>query len=245
MNPDDLYMVLEGVPRAGPGSDAATREAILRLPALPENPVVVDLGCGPGRQTLVLAKELGCRVTAIDIYAPFLARLAQAAAQQGLAERIATCLADLNDLNFPRDTVDLFWAEGALYLLGFEDALFLLRPMVKPGGFVVASEVTWLTDEPPEEARLFWDEEYPDMANVAGNRHKIERAGFELYERFMLRPQDWWPDYYFPVAQRIATLRPDATPEMSELLDAFEREIMLFRKHGTAYGYVFYLMRRI
>ncbi|MBU1742495.1 MAG: class I SAM-dependent methyltransferase, partial [Proteobacteria bacterium] len=70
MNWEAFFTLHQDIPREGPGSDTATRQAINRLPALPEKPAVLDLGCGPGKQTLVLAWELGVPVIAIDFHQP-------------------------------------------------------------------------------------------------------------------------------------------------------------------------------
>jgi ubiquinone/menaquinone biosynthesis C-methylase UbiE len=43
--------------------------------------VVVDAGCGTGRQTLALAKELGTLVHAVDSYEPFLSDLRRRAGE--------------------------------------------------------------------------------------------------------------------------------------------------------------------
>ncbi|HEX8823356.1 MAG TPA: class I SAM-dependent methyltransferase, partial [Archangium sp.] len=57
---DAFFLLHTDLPREGPGSDDCTREALRRLrPWLPASPRVLDLGCGPGKQTLVLARELG------------------------------------------------------------------------------------------------------------------------------------------------------------------------------------------
>jgi len=246
MNADDLYTILDGLPRSGPGSDAATREAILRLPTRPgRDGRVLDLGCGPGRQTLVLAQDLKCRVIALDIHAPFLAQLSMAAVGQGLAERITPALADIATLDFAEESLDIVWAEGSLFLLGVRETLDLIWPMVKKDGYVVASEVSWLVDHPPADIEAYWAEEYPDMRDIRGNVDRMAQAGFEVFEHFVLKPKDWWPDYYLPLTQRLAALRTDADPSLLELIEMFEREILMFQQHHESFGYVFYVMQKM
>ena len=80
-----LFRLYADLPRQGPGSDAVTLDIMRRLPPLPTGARVLDLGCGSGRQTLVLARELGVPVIAVDLYREFLDRLERAAAEQGLA----------------------------------------------------------------------------------------------------------------------------------------------------------------
>ena len=49
MDLEALFTLHSGIPREGPGNDAATREASWRLsPPAPE-PHIFDLGCTPGR----------------------------------------------------------------------------------------------------------------------------------------------------------------------------------------------------
>ena len=48
-----------GLAKQGPGSDESTRRALALVPELPLAPKILDLGCGPGRQSLVLVRETG------------------------------------------------------------------------------------------------------------------------------------------------------------------------------------------
>ena len=64
--PPQFFELHTGLPREGPGDDSITRRAVGLLPELPQDPVVIDAGCGPGGQTLVLASALGVKVTAIS-----------------------------------------------------------------------------------------------------------------------------------------------------------------------------------
>jgi cyclopropane fatty-acyl-phospholipid synthase-like methyltransferase len=47
------------------------------LTDLPENPRLLDIGCGPGMQTIELAKISNAKITALDFYQPFLDELAK------------------------------------------------------------------------------------------------------------------------------------------------------------------------
>jgi methylase of polypeptide subunit release factors len=60
------------LPREGPGDDASTECALRLLQHLPPRPRILDIGSGPGAQTLVLARATGGTVTAIDVHQPFL-----------------------------------------------------------------------------------------------------------------------------------------------------------------------------
>ena len=239
-----MFELFEGLPRQGPGSNACTREALRRLGPLPPEPRVLDLGCGGGRSALVLAAALRTRVIAVDLHRPFLDQLRAAARERGLEHLIEARCADMAAPGVPVGSIDLVWSEGALYLLGFERGLRLWRRLLAPGGFVVASECSWLTPDPPAEAAAFFCAGYPGMAGIERNVERARAAGFVPIDQFPLPPGGWWDEYYTPLEARIAQLAPDAAPELAALLDETRREIELYRRHGDSYGYVFYLLRQ-
>ncbi|NRA02079.1 MAG: hypothetical protein HRU00_05690 [Myxococcales bacterium] len=65
-----FWKLHQGLPKQGPGSDASTRRALALVPELPSAPRILDLGCGPGRQTLVLARETGGQLTELPDATP-------------------------------------------------------------------------------------------------------------------------------------------------------------------------------
>jgi serine/threonine-protein kinase HipA len=241
---NELATLHHDLPREGPGSDDLSREALRRLPALKPQPLVADLGCGPGRQTLVLARALKTRIIAVDCWQPYLDRLTQSAADQGLSDWIETRCQDMGALDIPAGSLDLLWSEGAAYILGFEEALRRWRNLLAFHGLMAVTECTWLTDDRPLEARTFWHEAYPTMGNVAENVRLAQDQGFRVLDRFVLPEAAWWDEYYTPLLERIAALRPNASRALESVLDETEREIDLYRKHGHSYGYVFYLLAK-
>ena len=240
---DAFFRLFEGLPRQGPGSDACTREALRRLAPLPAQPRVLDLGCGAGRQTLVLAEVLQTKVVAVDLHQPFLDQLEAAAHGRDLAHLVETRCAELGALGLPPASVNLLWSEGAIYLLGFEAGLRLWRRLLPPGGLMAVTECTWLGEARSAEVTAFWREAYPAMGSVADNLARAERAGFEVCDWFALPPSAWWDDYYTPLLQRIEDLAPHADPALAAVIAETEHEIDFYRRHHEVYGYVFYLMR--
>src|SRR5262252_2433131 len=113
MNMPNLIDLLFGdMDKLSPGDDSLS---LYVLRSLPEHrfEVVVDAGCGAGRQTFVLADELTTLVHAVDSYRPFLDRLRQRAEEKGLAQRVRTHCMDMKDIPTAFPTIDLLWAEGA------------------------------------------------------------------------------------------------------------------------------------
>jgi serine/threonine-protein kinase HipA len=245
MSIDALFRLFTGLPRGGPGTDDATRDALERLPALPPDPRVLDLGCGPGRSTLVLARALGTPIEAVDIHRPFLDQLEQSAAAEGIGDLIETREADMTQLEIEPGSVDLIWSEGAIYLIGFAEGLRRFRRWLKSGGLVVVTEASWFTDDPPAEAKAFWDEAYPAITTIAGNRARAEAAGYGVLDAYPLPADAWWPELYTPLRARMRELSaagPDA--ELAAAIAESEREIALFERFGDAYGYAFYLLKK-
>lgn len=246
LDPFKIFLELQlGLPRNGPGSAAATDAAFAMLPPLPENPDIADIGCGQGAAAFELLRLSHGHVTAVDLFEPFLERVHERAEREGVgADRLTVTRGDMEALSFADESFDLIWSEGAIYLLGFEEGLKRWRRFLKPGGFLVASECTWLTATPSPEATAFWEAAYPGMGTVASNGEATARAGYELIGTYVLPLEDWWSGYYTPMRARIEEMRETYGEAAEAVLDEAEAEIGLFERHPGAYSYVFYVLKR-
>ena len=245
--PKDLFRELtEGLPRQGPGSAAATLRALAMVTGMPLRPRILDVGCGPGAQTIDLARATGGDIVALDLRSRFLAELRERATAAGVADRITTLEGSMFAMDFARDEFDLIWSEGAIYIMGFAAGLSICRRFLKPGGWIVVSELSWLVPEPPAEAREYWARHYPAMRSRAENERIVVVAGYEAPATFVLPVADWWENYYGPGEARLLEVRERYAndPETIAALDGIRREYDMFRVHSDAYGYVFYIMRK-
>jgi len=241
-----FWRLHEGLPREGPGSDESTRNALRIVTGwLPHAPRVLDIGCGPGMQTLVLARESAGHVTAVDRHQPFLDELDRRAARHGLAERITTVNASMSALDFPDAAFDLIWSEGAIYVMGFAEGLRAWKRLLKRDGAIAVSEISWLGPNIPEEAASFWSRAYPAMTDVSTNLRIIESAGYTPIDHFVLPESAWWDQYYAPLERRIDALQREYRDDQDAMafLEAERTEISLYRKYAASYGYVFYVAR--
>jgi SAM-dependent methyltransferase len=243
--PDDIFWEIHsGLPQEAPGSDNSTFRALSMIPDLPDRPDILDVGCGPGRQTLLLANNTGGHITAVDNHQPFLDEVRKRAQKAGLAARIKTVNCSMSDMNFNDNSYDLIWSEGAVYIMGFRKGLSEWRTFLKPGGYIAITELSWLKDKPPQEAMEFWKAAYPAMKNIDENVIIIENAGYKLAEYFTLPDSDWTEGYFGPLRNRIIELRTKYSGNNKKLaaLDEEEAEIEIFKNYSSFYGYVFYVM---
>ncbi|MER6097574.1 bifunctional class I SAM-dependent methyltransferase/N-acetyltransferase [Streptomyces sp. NPDC001728] len=237
---DAFFALHHGLPRQGPGSDTTTRRLLSLAGRLPERPRVLDLGCGPGRSALLLAAEAGAEVTAVDTHEPFLAELRESAAARGLDGSIRTLNADMGALPLPDGSFDLVWAEGSVFVLGFDRALAEWRRLLAPGGALVLTECVWTAEDPGPAARAFWEEHYP-LRTVTGNAAAAVGAGYHVVAT-LPQPQSDWDEYYVPLAAH-ADAADTTVPGAAEAVAGARAEIALRREHGSDYGYAGFVLR--
>jgi SAM-dependent methyltransferase len=240
-----FFELHKDLPREGPGDNASTLRALSLLSDRPPGPTLLDVGCGPGMQTLAIATETRGPVVAIDTHRPFLQRLKQSAKAAGLRERIALVSGSMLSLPFAECSFDVIWSEGAIYIAGFERGLREWRRLLRPRGYVVVSELTWLQAVRPVEAVRFWQIGYPGMQTVEDNLETIRAIGYRYIGHFVLPESSWWEHYYTPLELRLASLhdRYQVDADAHNQLDQVARQIDLYRKCSDSYGYVFYVMQ--
>ena len=233
----------QGLPRQGPGTDAATLAALELCAGLPEQARVLDIGCGPGMQTLAIARSRNAQVVAVDVDETFLAQLNQSARAAALADRITTRAFDMNELPFNDGEFDLVWSEGAAYIMGFAAALRQWRPLLRPGGYLMVSELCWTTHPRPQPVAEFFAEAYPPMTDVESRLADIAAHGYEVVDHLTLPDEGWWTHYYTPLEKKLPSLRARYANDQAAgaLIDATQREIDMRRQYSDAYCYEYFV----
>jgi SAM-dependent methyltransferase len=168
--PPLLAEIHYGLPRQGPGDDASTARAFGMLGLKKDSLRVLDIGCGPGAQTLALARLTNGTVTALDDSPALLDELGSRIDGTLTQGRIKPVLGSMFDLPFEHRAFDLIWSEGAIYIIGFEAGLKSWRPLQKDGGAIGVTHISWLKRDIPEEPRRFWNAAYPAITSMENNR---------------------------------------------------------------------------
>lgn len=240
---DAFMLFFRGLARHAPGSDAATLQA-LESCNLPEDPTVFDLGAGTGASALVLAEALNTPVVAVDQLKESLETAKMRAERRGIGELIIPRVDDFLELEVPDGSINLIWSEGSIYSVGWRPALEAWKPLLAPGGYIVATDAVWLTEDRPDEAVVFWAREYPEMLTQDEVIKEAESAGFEVVESFeMMRHA--WADYYGPLKQRAALVESsEPGDDLRDVVDEIEEEIRIFEAHGHAWNYMFFVLQQ-
>lgn len=230
--------------RQGPGGDAATEQAldlagIDRLAPLK----VADIGCGTGASTLVLARLLKAEIAAVDFLQDFLDVLKVNAERVGVGDRVSTMACSMDNLPFADESFEVIWSEGAIYNIGFEQGVRDWRRFLKPGGVLVASEITWLTNTRPEELQRHWDREYSEIDVASAKIAVLERHGYTPLGYFPLPDSCWIDGYYRPMQDRFEAFldRNGNSEDARAIVAAEQREIELYEKYKAYVSYGVYI----
>jgi ubiquinone/menaquinone biosynthesis C-methylase UbiE len=248
---DDFRLLIdlhkEGM-RQGPGGDAQTELALELARIDRKAPLkLADIGCGTGASTLLLAKHLNAQITAVDFLPEFLENLTVRAKQAGVADRISTLACSMDELPFADEELDIIWAEGAIYNIGFEKGVSEWRKFLKTGGVLVASEITWTTDSRPSEIQEHWDAEYPEIDVASSKIMVLEKCGYSPIGYFVLPEDCWLEEYYAPMQSRFEEFlsRRGNSEEAKAIVHAEKKEIDLYRRYKAFYSYGVYIATKI
>ncbi len=253
--PDFFYEIFDAsLPRLGPGDEASTLRALNMLrgagPQHEDKGVfraarILDIGCGNGTPTIVLARHTEGPILAVDNHQPFLDELQRRAAAAGVSRRIQVSLRDMRSLNQSDGLFDLIWSESAFFVMGFREGLAACRSLLAPGGGLAVSEMCWLRPDPPADCRQFFAMAYPALADIEANLAAIRALDYEIVGYFPQPESAWW-ELYHPLEARLRTLRKQhaGNAENLALVEQIQSEIDLYRQYSAYYGNVFFVMRR-
>jgi ubiquinone/menaquinone biosynthesis C-methylase UbiE len=176
---------------------------LLDLLALPEGARVLDVGCGPGRHAVALARA-GLSVTGVDVSPRFLELAAQAARDAGVGAAFFEVDARQMPFDVEFDAV-ISICQGGFGLMGKDDALVLRRmaEATKSGGRVVVTAFSSYF-----EAREARPEAHLDVDQ--GVMHELSTITDESGASSEV---DLWTSVYTPRELRLLSLGVGLVPE--------------------------------
>ncbi len=201
-----------------------TRKAFQMLPEL-DRPRILDVGCGSGVPTLVLAKLSKGEVIGIDIDQTLLDELNRKIEEEGLANSVTTKKCSLFEMDFPDESFDIIWAEGSIWIIGFEKGLKEWRRLLKPNGFLVVHD---------------------EIKTVSNKLKKIPSCGYKLINHFSLPEGAHWTEYYRPLEIRIKELfmKYKNNSEALKILKKYQKEIDMVKRNPKEHSSAFYIMQK-
>jgi ubiquinone/menaquinone biosynthesis C-methylase UbiE len=234
--------------RQGPGSDEAFMRALALSGIDTETTIeIADIGCGTGSATIPLLQHTQANITAVELLPAFLNKLQANAEEAGVTDRLTTVEADMGDLPFSDEQFDALWSEGAIYNIGFETGVKNWQRFLKPGGVLVASEITWIRADVPDELQKHWDQEYPEVATASNKIAVLENNGYSPIGYFSLTPDCWIENYYEPLQKNLPAFleRNGRSEEAMEIAETDTHEYELYKKYQDYFSYGVYIARKV
>jgi SAM-dependent methyltransferase len=240
----ETHVALE---RQGPGSPEMTLKALGFIDDIGTNTRILDLACGTGGQTLVLAQNTNAAITGLDISPVFIKVFNDNAKKLKLEDRIQGIVGSMTDIPYEKESFDLIWSEGAIDSIGFEKGISYWSDFLKQGGYVAVTCPSWFSGERPDEITKFWGDAVGSLGTVAENIDAMNRSGYAFIAAFTL-PEKCWTDAYFApraaAEEALRTVYP-GNRTLESYIKENKYEVELFSKYKQYYGYVFYIGRKL
>ena len=173
---------------------------------------VLDLGCGVGGPSRLLAAEFNCRVTGIDLMAEYIDLAAKLTHKVGLSEKVSFAQCNMLNLPFGPDTFDVAWSQHTL--MNIEDKRLLLtriHQVLKPGGILALYEILSGAVTP-----IHYPVQWADHAAINfllpenAMTDLLQGAGFKMVQWQDTTPActQWFTAVVDKMAKRAGTARP-------------------------------------
>lgn len=239
---EQFFSVYEQMERPGPGSRYATQKAFSAIPSAADINRILDIGCGKGAASLVLADVCNAQITAVDNHAPFLQSLKSAIEKLGFADRVTPVNASMLELPYPDQSFDLLWAEGTAYIMGVENALREWKRLLPVGGYLFFSDAVLTTDQPSPECAEFWQTGYPDMTTPENRLKLAEQLGYRVLDSFLL-PREDWIAFYADMQQQLEVVSRQFGP--SKAFSDMHTEIRIGQLYGEEFSYICLMLQKL
>lgn len=153
------------------------------LDQLPAGTTVLDVGCGIGGSSRILAKDYGFNVTGVTI-SPQQVKRAQELTPDGVNAQFM--VNDAMSLSFPDESFDVVWSiETGPHIPDKESFAKELLRVLKPGGVLVVAD--WNQRDARQKPLNFWEKpvmrqlldqwSHPEFSSIEGFSETLEATG--------------------------------------------------------------------
>ena len=176
----------------------------------------------------------------------FLSIAQQKVLKKGLSQRVNFIEASMDNLPFATESYDVIWAEGSIFIIGFEQGLKDWYKFIKPGGYIAVTDCSWFTNERPNEIEQYWKDNYPQIDTVENKIKILQECGYEFIDAFNLPDECWIDNYYQSMQERIELFRSRYrfSQGILNFVNREAQEIDLYMKYRQYYGYTFFIGRK-
>ncbi len=240
-----FYEAFENMERLGPGCETSTEKAISYIEKV--QPIkILDIGCGVGTHTFIMGNKLkNAEIIAIDNNQEFINKLNSTAKSLGLSDRVNGICMSMFEMTFEENAFDYIFAEGAIYIAGFTEALSDWKRLLKKDGIIICSEISWTVPNLSEKIKSFWELNYPQIDTITNKITQAENLGYSCITNFSLPNEAWTDNYYIPLARNLDLMRKkySTNEDALEVISIIQEEIDLYYKYNKEYNYVFYVFQ--
>lgn len=244
----NLYFneLFTGLERMCPGG-IGTRNKMMKFIPNDSEIVILDVGCGQGNSSIALAQRFPqARIIAIDTNQDYIRHLNQQVASLGLAKQVQGLVMSMEDMDFPPEQFDVIWAEGSIYVAGFENALESWKKFLRPGGLLLCNDLCWKENLVSSHYKAKIQAVFGDLDFYRRRGLMARNKGYHLEHEFVQPHSDWLEGYYRPLARRMDEMTekyPDKE-EVKEIISQLQIEIDLFLNYSPFYAYVYFVLKR-
>lgn len=173
-----FHQAYRDLDRLSPGSEDTTLKAMDKIDInIDDKLYVLDIACGVGTSTIQLAKYFeNAEIEAFDLFKHYTVSLDEKIAENALEDRVFSSVGDMKDPDFANEEFDIVFCEASVEIMGFKRALDEWRRLMKPNGYMVISDVSWIS-RPSGESVKFWKNIYDEVDTIENKIKQIESAG--------------------------------------------------------------------
>lgn len=238
-----FYLAYKDLDRLSPGSADTTISALDKLELNLDNEFnILDIACGVGTSTILLANYFkNSTIEGFDLFKHYKESLDEKIKENNLSDRVFSYRMDMRDPDFANEEFNIVFCEASIEIIGFKKGLSEWGRLLKPNGYMVVSDVSWLKN-PSSESRKFWKNTYSEIDTIENKIQQIRNEGFEFID-YVIVPKDDWNDYYSKLEENLNKLSSDKSAK--DFTSQLRKEIRTYRQNSDDYSYVFYIIKKV